>query len=254
MILTRLLQVFYELMCLSNFTDFSFVIPNAPPLSESYPLLTGTKWFGKSLCKIPLYMELIFYYRKDTNMHEYLAFSYFKNFLFFPASLILYYLLYANLIVYIGIIIFLIVSFAVAYRAEVFSFNSMTTIFLVCFVVEIIGTYITYTITKQPHFIRVKFVFLLVHLLFVSLIVGIAFEIPKDIPPPVLTIATKVAWKVVTITSVLTYLIYTTQYYKELHFLLLICSPVLFSLQSTSTHLFLQYLTSYFLYYIIFLV
>ena len=73
------IQVFYELMCLTTFTDLK-----APyPKNVNYPrydVLTGTKWFAKELCKIPLNMELGFYYKKDARLILHLCFSLFTQF------------------------------------------------------------------------------------------------------------------------------------------------------------------------------
>ena len=60
-------------MCLSTLTDLLAVTSNL--VYPHYDVLTAAKWLAKTSCKIPIYMKLGFYYKKNTNFGKALFLS-----------------------------------------------------------------------------------------------------------------------------------------------------------------------------------
>ena len=243
------LQVFYELMCLSTFTDllalqdkslFIIIINSFVYVARlfhvamfsnwyyvpypHYDVITATKWLAKSLCKIPLYMELSFYYRMDTNLHEYLVFSFFTLVAFGFVHLLIYFFINKpNTIVVVTIMLIAVIGMSCGIpilNSREHTEKPTNILFVVYAFFEIINSFIVYNITQSPdYFSLVKFIFYLVFSL-----LG-AFILEHIINSTFTTLGTngmKFAWKVVNVCSVVMYFLNITYHQSPFSFILLI--------------------------------
>ena len=193
-------------MCLSTFIDHLQALNPLRASHEYYPqydILTATKWLAKELCKIPLYVELMFYFRNNTKMHEYLVFSLCILIAFGFGHLFTYLLIDNKNILFVLIIILLtIVGVFCGIPVAIFRrSNTIVNFMLLLLVVyssfEIISCYSTYKIKQSLGFLETKFMFSLVHLLLLALLL----KITEYRPSPV-TFVMKIVWKVINLISV----------------------------------------------------
>ena len=209
-------------MCLTTFTDL-----NAPhPDHVKYPryhVLTLAKWFAKELCKISLYMELGFYYKKDASFIKYLWYSLYTLFTFgFIHLLSFFFINKPNTLVVIIVILLAIVGVCLGIgKCTVTSaaYKDKLLLFIVYGIFELIcGYFLLKVILNFNGYTMAKFLYSLANLGAGGLIMLLFLA---DDPPPIATIM-KVAWKIINVISVIVYLLDVTYQQDEFSFLLVV--------------------------------
>ena len=144
------------MMCLT--TGIDTFVPNP----TQYDVLTTIKWLAKSLCKIPLYMELVYNCHKDTNMLRYLAFSFFLLLVFCPGYLLLYiFINKPNTLIVIIVVVIAVTSMCVVLQSPTITYNFLIFLSVVFVFTEIISSYMVFKITQSIDFFKKKFIFLI---------------------------------------------------------------------------------------------
>ena len=198
-------------MCLTTFTDL-----NAPHDHVKYPqyhILTGAKWPAKELCKIPLYMELGYHYKKDASLIKCLWYSLFTLFAFgFIHLLSFFFINKPNTLVVIIVILLAIVGVCLGIgKCTVTSAASTDKLLLfivygifelICgyFLVKVIMNFIGYTIAKFLYSLANLGIGGLLMLLFLP-------DHPKLLVTVTDNFIMKVAWKIINVISVIVYLL-----------------------------------------------
>ena len=217
------LQVFYELMCLTTFSDLNAPYPDLYRKYPRYHVLTVTKWFAKELCKIPLYMELGFYYKND-NFLKYLWYSLFTLFGFgFIHLLSSFFINKPNTLVFVMIILITIVGVCLGIsKCTVTSaayYTDELLLFIVYGIFELIcGYFLLKVIMDFNGYTMGKFLYSLANLGAGGLLMLLFLA---DDPPPIATIM-KVAWKIINVISVIVYVLDVTYQQNEFSFLLVV--------------------------------
>ena len=215
-----LLQIFYEVVCFIILMD---------TLGSKYDSLTMMIWFAKSVCKIPLYMELVVYYHKCTKLVMYLVFTHFLLFIVCPCYLVLYFLINKpNMLV----IIIIMLTVTVTCIFLISESPTFTKILSVAFVfTEIISTYMIFRITQTFDILLSKFFSYLFFLILVGVTVVAAIEKLNNTALLVETTeALKISWKSFSIISVVIYLINILYYTSDLSFVLIALSFLIIGL------------------------
>ena len=233
------------MMCLT--TGIDTLVPNPlVPNPSQYDVLTTIKWLAKSLCKIPLYMELVYKYHKNTNILRYLAFSFFLLLVSCPGYLLLYFFVNKpnTLIVIIVIVIAALlgiiggmvtknstkylIGMCVVLQSPTITCNFLIFLSVVFVFTEIISSYTLFRITQSIDFLKNKSILFVCVSVLLSMIGGIVIENSTKHPIPdtccTMTAALKVAWKVVNIISVVMYLMDISYHTSDLSFILITLS------------------------------
>ena len=210
-----LLQIFYEVVC--------FIILLYIPDSK-YDILTMMIWLAKSLCKVPLYMELVVYYHKSTKLIMYLVHTHFLLFIVCPCYFLLYFLINKPNMLVIIIIMLTVTVTCIFVLSDSPSFTKILSFAFVF--TEIISTYIIFRITQSFDILLTKFFSYLFFLILVGVTVyiGAAIEILKNTALVETTETLEIFWKGFSIFSVVIYLINILYYTSDLSFVLIALS------------------------------